>query len=230
MTEQDSRSPVAGADAGEQESADLRPAARGISRRGMVAGTVGAAAMLGLGGLKLVGSDPVCRPPGGQDENRLIGACIRCERCYEACPRDVIVPGRIEDGVLSMRTPTLNFDANYCDFCAESNNGVPRCIQVCPTQALLLPEGVEPESAVLGIAVVDSYQCLAFRDSGCKYCYDACEYEAIEMIDGKPQVIADKCNGCGACESVCVSLKAGSIAAGATERAIVVRPAQPQNA
>ena len=32
------------------------------------------------------------------------------------------------------------------------------------------------------------------------------------------------CNGCGACESVCVSLQNGSISAGATERAIVVRP------
>ena len=34
----------------------------------------------------------------------------------------------------------------------------------------------------------------------------------------------DKCNGCGACESVCVSLQNGSISAGATERAIIVRP------
>jgi ferredoxin-type protein NapG len=37
-------------------------------------------------------------------------------------------------------------------------------------------------------------------------------------------VIADKCNGCGACESVCVSLKEGSISSGATKRAIVVEP------
>ena len=33
-----------------------------------------------------------------------------------------------------------------------------------------------------------------------------------------------KCNGCGACESVCVSLQNGSISEGATARAIVVHP------
>ena len=43
------------------------------------------------------------------------------------------------------------------------------------------------------------------------------------MNGAHPVVIADRCNGCGACESVCVSLKAGSIASGATERAIVIR-------
>ena len=32
------------------------------------------------------------------------------------------------------------------------------------------------------------------------------------------------CNGCGACESVCVSLQNGSISSGARERAIVIRP------
>ncbi|MFR1166142.1 MAG: hypothetical protein ACLSDQ_00100 [Adlercreutzia equolifaciens] len=37
-------------------------------------------------------------------------------------------------------------------------------------------------------------------------------------------MLNDACNGCGACESVCVSLQNGSISAGATERAIVVRP------
>ena len=42
--------------------------------------------------------------------------------------------------------------------------------------------------------------------------------------DNRPIVLEDKCNGCGACESVCVSLQNGSIAEGATARAIVVHP------
>lgn len=53
-------------------------------------------------------------------------------------------------------------------------------------------------------------------------------YEAIELTgegaNPHVSVLADKCNGCGACESVCVSLKAGSIVSGAQERAIVVKP------
>ena len=44
------------------------------------------------------------------------------------------------------------------------------------------------------------------------------------MIRRIIQIDQGKCNGCGACESVCVSLQNGSISAGATERAIVVRP------
>ena len=121
---------------------------------------------------------------------------------------------------------TVYFDVNYCDFCSEENGGVPLCVLNCPTEALVLPEGATPENTIMGKAVIDQYQCLAFRETGCRYCFDACPYEAIEMRDGRPYIIADKCNGCGACESVCVSLKAGSIAAGATERAVVVKPVE----
>lgn len=226
----------AGKDVGEVASEDDH-ASRGekrskeplsVSRRSLFIGVGSTAALLGLGALRYVGHTPVCRPPGGQDEAHLVSACIRCEKCYEICPRQVIVPAHIEDGLLGMRSPMVNFDANYCDFCTEENGGEPLCVKVCPTEALILPENATKENVIIGLAVIDESQCLAFRDTGCKYCYDACPYEAIELsTEGRnplPSVIADKCNGCGACESVCVSLKAGSIVAGATERAIVVKP------
>ena len=98
----------------------------GMTRRTLCLGAGGAAVMLGLGGLKYAGSQPLVRPPGGQDEERLISACIRCEKCYEICPRDVIAPAHLEDGVLNMRTPTFDFSANWCDWCAEEHDG-PRC-------------------------------------------------------------------------------------------------------
>ena len=97
-----------------------------------------------------------------------------------------------------------------------------------PTEALQLPADATAETTLLGVAVIDESQCLAFRDTGCRYCYDACPYEAIELTgessNPRVAVLPEKCNGCGACESVCVSLKAGSIASGATARAIVVKP------
>lgn len=40
----------------------------------------------------------------------------------------------------------------------------------------------------------------------------------------RPVVIPDHCNGCGACQSVCVSQKEGSYTTGATSRAIIVVP------
>lgn len=201
-----------------------------VTRRTFCVGVVGAVALLGMGGLRFVGNTPVCRPPGGQDEAHVVSTCIRCMRCYEVCPRHVIVPAHIEDGFLGMRTPTLDFNKDYCDYCAEEFDGVPRCVEVCPTGALVLDEDATAETVILGIAAINERECLAFRNTGCRFCYDACPYEAIELKGSEknplPYVIEDKCNGCGACESVCVSLQSGSIATGATERAIVVKPVE----
>lgn len=199
-----------------------------ITRRALLTGGVATAALLAVGGVSLAGARPLVRPPGGQDELRLAAACVRCQKCYEACPRKVIVPAHLEDGLAGLRTPTLDFSADYCDFCAEENGGVPLCVASCPTEALSLAPGAAAEEVIVGVAVINSHDCLAFRNTGCRFCFDACPYDAIEMSgDGKnarPEVIVDACNGCGACESVCVSLESGSIAGGATERAIVVRP------
>ena len=106
----------------------------GMTRRTLCLGAGGAAVMLGLGGLKYVGSQPIVRPPGGQDEERLVSACIRCEKCYEICPRNVIAPAHLEDGVLNMRTPTFDFSANWCDWCADEHGGTPLCVSACPTR------------------------------------------------------------------------------------------------
>ncbi|MDR3315881.1 MAG: 4Fe-4S dicluster domain-containing protein [Coriobacteriales bacterium] len=197
----------------------------GMTRRTVVLGAGGTLAMLGLGGLRFIGQTPLIRPPGGQDEDQLLSACIHCEKCYEICPRNVIAPAHIEDGILNMRTPTLDFDDDYCDWCKEVNDGDPLCVKVCPTQALQLPEGATAEKTILGIAEINTEWCLAYKLIGCRFCYDACPYEAMELdANNRPLVLNDVCNGCGACESVCVSLQNGSIAEGADERAIIVRP------
>ena len=216
----------------EKHGASSEKTYAGMTRRTLCLGIGGAAVMLGLGGLKVANPQAIVRPPGGQDEDRLISACIRCEKCYEACPRHVIKPAKIEDGLLGMRSPQLDFSADYCDFCAEKNGGAPLCVASCPTEALRLPAGADAHNTIIGLAEIDRKTCLAFRDTGCHFCFDACRdagYDAIQL-DGngyspRPYVIEDKCVGCGACESVCVSLQQGSIVAGATERAIVVRPA-----
>ena len=204
-----------------------------ISRRSLVIGVGSTVALLGMGSLRYVGHTPIKRPPGGQNESHLVSACIRCEKCYEACPRGIIKPAHIEDGLLGMRSPELNFNDNYCDFCVSENGGKPLCVTCCPTNALSLDgiEGLAENSVRIGYAVIDEHQCLAYRDAGCHYCADACPYQAISYLDNaakekalRPVVNTDLCNGCGACESVCVSLKTGSIVEGATERAITVKP------
>lgn len=193
----------------------------GMTRRTFAFGAAGTVAMLGLGGVKYLPSQPLCRPPGGQDETALISACIHCEKCREICPKSAISPARIESGILNLRTPRMDFKSGWCDFC-ENEPGGPRCVAVCPTLALVCPD---PSSVVIGKAELNRDWCLAAKGMGCHDCVDVCQYEAMYIgEDHVPVVIADKCNGCGACEFACISMTAGSITAGATDRAIVVKP------
>lgn len=197
----------------------------GMSRRSFAVGACGAGMLFAAGALKFVPSETVIRPPGGQDDSRLLANCLRCEKCYEACPRGVIVPQHVEDGLLSVRMPTLNFDGDYCDFCIEEHGGNPLCVSACPTGALALPDSARAEDVIIGKAVINRNWCLAYQLIGCRFCYDVCPYEAISLDgENRPVVNADSCNGCGACESVCVSLKEGSISENASSRAIVVVP------
>lgn len=196
-----------------------------ISRRTLCWGIGAVAATLGLGALKYVPATPVVRPPGGQDEALMLANCIHCQKCYEVCPHHVIRPAHLEDGILAARTPEMDFSADYCTFCAEENSGHPLCVQVCPTGCFSLPEGATPETTIIGAADLEYDLCLAYMMIGCRFCYDACPYEAIELDEyNRPHVIADRCNGCGACESVCVSQKNASLTARGDRRAIVVQP------
>ena len=198
----------------------------GMSRRAFSLGCGGAVALLALGGLKAVPAEARVRPPGGQDEDHLLAACIRCERCIEACPKQALTPAHIEDGLLGTRMPVANFDRGWCDFCQEENGGTPKCVEFCPTNALRLSDDATPETVILGKARIIQDWCLAYNlYNGCRFCYDACPYEAMTIDDyNRPVVITDVCNGCGACQSVCVSLQEGAIVEGATTRAIIVEP------
>ncbi len=231
------------------EDAASRHDGRGssFSRRTFAIGAGSTAALFGLGSLRYLGTTPLVRPPGGQDQDALLSKCVHCYRCAGACPYELIRSSKIEHGLLSMRTPRMEFSDNYpgvlealryCDFCLRENDGVPLCVEACPTQALALPDDFDPQSARIGTAELDTNLCLAYRSGYCSFCYDACvqvrgeENAAIvfreqESADGSttrlPVVNPDSCNGCGACESVCVSTQAGSTL-NATVRAIIVKP------
>ena len=74
------------------------------------------------------------------------------------------------------------------------------------------------------MAELDSSVCLAYLDLSCRFCYYACPFEAIQLDENyRPSIITDNCNGCGACEAVCVVVENASISADATERAVMIR-------
>jgi ferredoxin-type protein NapG len=139
----------------------------------------------------------------------------------------VLRPAHLETGLLNTRTPTVRFKDNWCDFCDSYNDGRPKCVEVCPTQALRLPDDATKENTIIGKAYVRHDWCLGWLLKGCRICYDACPYEAIELDEfQRPHIIWDNCNGCGKCEMMCISMKVVSIVAGATHRAVTIHPAE----
>ena len=183
-----------------------------MTRKGfLIASGASLAVLFGLGALGAEEAHAVehLRPPGGQDGTTLLGACIKCDRCRSACPQNVIDVGHLEDGIANARTPILDFTKGYCDFC--EGHAEYRCVQSCPTGALLA--GFDPEVNALGIARVNTDECLLYRSgsgSCSKQCIGACAYSAIELVDGELLVDESQCNGCGACEFFCPSTSYGS--------------------
>lgn len=202
---------------------------RVASRRGFVLGACGLVGLVALGGAGAAwaGDDAaLVRPPGGQDADALRGLCIRCDRCRQSCPREVIQSTGIEQGLGNMRTPSLTFDAKIAwsyrrptgvdqeqivqqPFAAVLQAGgvgfcdfCMKCVEACPTGAL---GNFDPHVDKLGCARVNPENCLAFeKTGGCRKCVDYCPFQAISLnAEDEPVVDESLCNGCGICENVC---------------------------
>jgi NAD-dependent dihydropyrimidine dehydrogenase PreA subunit len=108
--------------------------------------------------------------------------------------------------------------------CESSCNA---CGQVCPTGAIRALPLEEKKSARMGLAIVNRETCLPFAErEACQLCVDECiaaGYHAIEFtrvgtevdeqgqpIEGTgylaPVVLADKCVGCGLCQTRCYGI------------------------
>jgi ferredoxin len=204
------------------------PAARGevaLSRRGFAAGVVGAgAAALGMRAHAAADAGPpLVRPPGSVPEREFRRLCIRCGECIKACPFNILQPAGFDCGIENLWTPRVDADWSGCDVtCAN-------CGQVCPTGAIRALPLEEKRCARMGCAVVDERTCLphAGREE-CRLCEQECTvagYGAIEFVrvgvvvdergeavEGSgfaaPVVIAEKCVGCGLCQTRCFTINA----------------------
>lgn len=115
-----------------------------LTRRTLCIGVGATVAMAGLGALRYVGSEPLVRPPGGQDEENLVSRCVHCYRCIEACPEKVIVAASLDAGVLNMRTPRMEFSDCYPVSWTISATVIsaPSATEACPSARLCALPGL----------------------------------------------------------------------------------------
>ena len=165
------------------------------SRRGFVTAMLGAvvAAAAAIAASALRGGAVKADGKGGQEgkEGRNVQygmvidvrRCIGCHACTVACKSEFDVPlgenrcwvEYVEKG----EYPNVgrSFLPRLCNHCSE-----PPCVDVCPTNATY-------KRAQDGIVVIDAGLCI-----GCKYCIQACPYDA-RFLNPVTQV-ADKCDFC----------------------------------
>lgn len=165
----------------------------------MFIGLVGNAALVvGLGGLiRVVGRDePVLRPPGAVPEPDFLATCIKCQRCAEVCPTNVITQVILAENVLGFGAPRLSFRQGYCTLCLK-------CAQVCPAGALHVESA---QQVVVGVAEINTTNCVAWNWGGCTKCYQVCTQNAV-LLDSAERPVIDpiRCTGCGQCEFECPS-------------------------
>jgi ferredoxin len=161
------------------------------------------------------------RPPGSVPEPAFLDLCIRCGECFKVCPNNVLQPVGFQRGLENLWTPQVIADWAGCEASCNA------CGVVCPTGAIRAIPLDEKRVARMGLAIVNKDTCLPLVGRGeCQLCVDECVaagYRAIEQklvgtqvdenglpIEGSgwlaPVVLADKCVGCGLCQTRCYAV------------------------
>ena len=183
------------------------------------------------------------RPPGALPEPEFLTRCVRCGECMKACPTNTLQPIWLKAGLEGIFSPVLTPRLAACAVDCTA------CGHVCPTGAIRRLPLVEKNHAKLGTAWIAREYCLAWeRDKKCLVCDEMCPYKAVSLRsvpglkNAVPFVQADKCAGCGWCESKCpvegvsairvsiigeIRLKTGSYVAKAQEFGLELKTRTP---
>lgn len=134
-------------------------------------------------------------PPGSISGYNMKRHCTACQLCVSACPNNVLRP---TTDPLRLMQPEMSFERGYC------RPECTRCSNVCPTAAIK-PITKEQKSAIrIGHAVWIEQNCLlTCSEDSCGLCARQCPPLAIEIVDRRIVVNAEKCIGCGKCEYLC---------------------------
>jgi ferredoxin-type protein NapF len=181
------------------------------SRRSFIAANLAGALALGAStpllaaAVKTAGSGGrAIAPPGSRGSREFTARCTACQLCVSACPSHVIEPALLAYGTLNgMLKPRLNFDRSFCNFDCTV------CGEVCPDGAIQPLTRDTKHTTRIGVAEVDLSHCIVItEDTACGACAEHCPTAALQMKPGaarfaQPEVSAQYCIGCGACQYAC---------------------------
>lgn len=160
--------------------------------------------LYGKPGVGHVSPKGLVRPPGSRPEDDFLALCVRCGECMASCPNNALQPIWFEAGVEGLFSPSLVPKRGACS--QDCNN----CGTVCPTGAIRPLEIADRRWAKTGTARVMRERCLAWEhQKRCMVCDEVCPYSAIKFRDEPgnpvpvPEVMEDRCSGCGFCEHHC---------------------------
>lgn len=195
-----------------------RPAKAGVAvSRRQVLGVGGFGLAVGFFSFTGVGRrapDPrLIRPPGSRPEDEFLALCCRCGQCMKVCPSNVLQPAVAEAGWEGVFTPRLDYRIASCDWsCSE-------CGKVCPTGAIQQLTLRAKRQTVIGRASIDKNRCIPWADyKSCLVCQELCPVpdkaiviRQVEVVApdgqsvklGRPEVVGDRCIGCGVCQHAC---------------------------
>jgi len=130
------------------------------------------------------------RPPYHHKDYDFSLVCSQCKDtpCVGACEENIIM-------LDAAHTPCLDFTKKGCTFCEA-------CANVCPSKIL----DITCKSDLDVTAEIDIMACMAWHQSLCNSCLDACQSKAIQFLGlSRPSIDTTLCTGCGCCVSICPS-------------------------
>ena len=169
------------------------------------------------------------RPPGARRERDVLALCSRCGQCMKVCPTNVIQPAVTKAGLEGVFTPEMDYRVGFCDWSCNE------CGKVCPTGAIMPLALDVKHTTKIGRAYIDRNRCIPWADyKTCLVCQELCPVPdkaiIVRQVEvespggatvslGRPEVVADRCIGCGVCENACPVPH---------ESAILVRAIEPE--
>ncbi|MDW7774630.1 MAG: ferredoxin-type protein NapF [Desulfobulbaceae bacterium] len=129
-------------------------------------------------------------PPWSAEDRDFLAQCDGCGQCAAACRENILI-------IDNNGRPQIDFSAGSCTFCG-------RCAESCKTGALSLED---PYSSPWTVQAFVTGDCLARNNVLCRTCAEHCDEYAIIFSKtnpiAAPEILPDRCTGCGACFSPC---------------------------